>query len=86
NPKNNSTITWLFTCLTNVISVSPSPEDTNKLRIEYESPPLAEVIARNFHYLNELTERYEFPIEENKRISNDSVLALGFNLDGTKIS
>lgn len=81
NPDNNSTITWLFTCLTNVISVNYNSENESKLRIGYETKPLADVIARNFHYLNELTKRFELPIQENKRISNDSVLALGFSLD-----
>lgn len=75
NPNNNSTLTWLLTCLTNIISVKHAPANKNKLKIEYETKPLADVIMRNFHYLNELTERYGLPLEENKRISNNSMLA-----------
>jgi hypothetical protein len=81
NPRNNSTLTWLLTCLTNVISVNADPENKRKLQIEYETRPLADIIKRNFLYLNELTERFELPIKENKRISNDSMLALGLSLD-----
>ncbi|MDP1774720.1 MAG: DUF4365 and DUF1817 domain-containing protein [Methylobacter sp.] len=81
NPKNNSTLIWLLTCLTKIISVEHDSSNTNKLKIEYDPRPLVDVIERNFHYLNELTERFEIPIEENKRISNDSMLALGFSLE-----
>jgi len=80
NPENNSTLTWLLTCLTNIISIEVNPTNKNKLRVEYETMPLASIIERNFHYLNELTDRYELSIEENKRISNDSVLALGLDI------
>ncbi|MDB0034792.1 DUF4365 and DUF1817 domain-containing protein [bacterium] len=84
NPENNSTLTWLLTCLTNVISVDADPSNKNKLKIKYEIRPLADVITRNFHHLNELTKRFELPIEENKRITNDSMLALGLSLDDVK--
>lgn len=80
NPDNNSTLTWLLTCLTNVISVEHDQTNQNKLKIEYETKPLADVLKRNFHYLNKLTEKYDLPMEENKRISNGSILALGFSL------
>ncbi|MBD9361660.1 DUF4365 domain-containing protein [Methylomonas fluvii] len=81
NPENNTTLTWLLTCLTNVISVEVDKTNKNKLKIEYETKPLAEIIMLNFLHLNELTEKYDLPIEENQRISNDSVLALGFSLE-----
>lgn len=85
NPEKNDTLTWLLTCLTNIISVEVD-KSNNKTRIEYEKKPLAEVIRRNFLYLNELTERYELSIEENKRISIDSMLALGFSLENANKS
>lgn len=81
SPNNSATITWLLTCLTNVISIETDPTNKRKLQIKYETQPLVEIIERNFHYLNELTERFEFPLYENERISNDSMLALGISLD-----
>lgn len=80
NPEKNSTLIWLLTCLTNVTSVTVDPSNKDKLNVEIETQPLADVIARNFHYLNELTERFDLSAEDNKRITYDSVHALGFNL------
>jgi hypothetical protein len=85
SPENNSTLTWLLTCLTNVISVDADPSNKNRLKIEFETRPLTDIIARNFNHLNELTERFDFPEEENERISNDSMLALGFSLYDEKV-
>ncbi len=79
NLKNSSTLIWLFTCLTKIISVKPSPLGGSQLRITYETKPLSEVIMRNFMYLNELTNRYGISVEENQRISYEAMESIGLD-------
>ena len=79
NRENTSTLTWLMACLTDV-NHECIDEETKRLKIALATKPLADVISRNFSYLNELTHRYDIPLSENGRISRDAMYAIGVEL------
>ncbi|EGQ9976172.1 DUF4365 and DUF1817 domain-containing protein [Vibrio vulnificus] len=80
NKNKTETLTWVLGCLTKTTTEYLEPGVSDRIRINYESKPLAEVIARNFSALNELTHRYGLSPEENSRITNESMLSLGLTM------
>ncbi|TQP19942.1 DUF4365 and DUF1817 domain-containing protein [Vibrio cholerae] len=79
NKHKTETLTWVLGCLTNTTTEYVEPGVSNRINIHYETKPLAEIIARNFSALNELTDRYGLSEEENIRITSEAMLSVGLN-------
>lgn len=78
NAEYNGTLSWVLACLTNTIT---NKSNSEKMQVVYETKGLEKVWMRNFQYLNELTERYNFSLEKNKEISKIAMAAIGQPID-----
>ncbi|MCO6355826.1 DUF4365 domain-containing protein [Pseudoalteromonas shioyasakiensis] len=79
NKNSPETLIFIMACLTNVKTVYKNPGLTDEIIIEYETKPLSSVIARNFDSQNELTERYAMTIDQCDKITEESMIAIGFD-------
>ncbi len=72
------TLKTIAMCLTNVTVKSRTPNENNKLPVEFETAPIGRFLESHFPGLNEMTEWLGMPIEENKRISDEIFRSLGY--------
>ncbi len=56
---------------------SRKPNKENKIRVEFSTKEVAELLGSHFSGLNKITEWLNMPIEENKRISFEILRSLG---------
>jgi hypothetical protein len=72
------TLKTLALCLTEVTVKSRTPNESNKIPVEFETANIGRFQETHFPSLNEMTEWLHMPIEENKRITKEIFRSLGF--------
>lgn len=78
--ERSYTLQTIALCLSAVDVKSRNPNKDNKIRVEFSTKEIAELLDSHFPGLNQITEWLNMPIEENKRISFEVVRSLGLEV------
>lgn len=78
--ERSFTLSTIALCLSTVEVQSRKPNKENKIRVEFSTKEIADLLDSHFPWLNTMTEWLNMPIEENKRISFEVVRSLGLEV------